>query len=118
VSSLSACAGEGLVAVTKKARGDLIYAALYDGYKTVIPDMVTTADEFEKLCVLQGAASSVKNTLGGEITAEGVIKAALSAPGLFDAAENTNAVYLEATKAEKDVESAGGLPSAPTIADS
>jgi tRNA threonylcarbamoyl adenosine modification protein YeaZ len=105
VSSLMGAAGEGLVAITKKARNDLIYAALYKDFTPVLPDCVTTAAEFEaavsKLC--ENGADEITSVDGNGITASGVIAAAVKNPSLFGDPENLNAVYLEPTKAEKDL---------------
>jgi tRNA threonylcarbamoyladenosine biosynthesis protein TsaB len=105
VSSLMGAAGEGTLAVTKKARGELIYAALYKDFTEVLPDSVTTAAEFEaavsKLC--EKCANDVLYVDGNKITASGVIAAAVKNPALFGDPEKLNAVYLEPTKAEKDL---------------
>jgi tRNA threonylcarbamoyladenosine biosynthesis protein TsaB len=102
ISSLLAAADEGISAVTKKARGDLIYAAVYDNYNAIIPDCVITAAEFEER---KRAAKSCDITEidGEKVSAAGVIKAAIKHPELFGGAELADAVYLELTKAEKDL---------------
>jgi tRNA threonylcarbamoyl adenosine modification protein YeaZ len=102
VSSLMGVANENLCAVTKKARGELIYAALYKDFNEVLPDCVTTAAEFET-ALNEAKAGEVTFIDGNEITAAGVVKAAMKHPELFGDPENTNAVYLEPTKAEKDL---------------
>jgi tRNA threonylcarbamoyladenosine biosynthesis protein TsaB len=102
VSSLLAAADEGLCAVTKKARGDLVYAALYENYNAIIPDCVTAVAAFEEL----KSAKNIRDVPlidGEKVTAAGVIKAAMKHPESFQGAENTDAVYLELTKAEKDL---------------
>jgi tRNA threonylcarbamoyl adenosine modification protein YeaZ len=102
ISSLMAAAGEGLCAVTKKARGELIYAALYDDFCTVLPDCVCTPTEFSEMKNVKSFGETA--IINGEtVSAEGVIKAALKHPELFGEAELVNAVYLEPTKAEKDL---------------
>jgi tRNA threonylcarbamoyladenosine biosynthesis protein TsaB len=102
ISSLAAAADEGICAVTKKARGDLIYAALYDNFKVIIPDLVCTEPEFEEL-LNSKETEYIKRIDGETVTAAGVIKAAIQNPELFSGAEFTDAVYLEPTKAEKDL---------------
>jgi tRNA threonylcarbamoyl adenosine modification protein YeaZ len=93
--------GGKFFAVTKKARGDFFYAAVYKNYKTIIPDMITNAEAFEKL---KAELPKMPITVdGGKITAAGVIRAAFANPELFGDPEKTNAVYLEPTKAEKDL---------------
>jgi tRNA threonylcarbamoyladenosine biosynthesis protein TsaB len=102
ISSLQAAADEGICAVTKKARGDLIYAALYDCFEAIIPDRVCTEEEFEALISAQ-KIEKITRINGETVTAAGVIKAAMKHPECFSKAELTDAVYLEPTKAEKDL---------------
>ncbi|MDR0992325.1 MAG: tRNA (adenosine(37)-N6)-threonylcarbamoyltransferase complex dimerization subunit type 1 TsaB [Ruminococcus sp.] len=102
VSSLLGAASEGLCAVTKKARNDLIYAALYQDFKPILSDFITTAYDFNTL-LSERNPEDITFIDGNKITAAGIIAAAVKNPELFGGAENVRAVYLEPTKAEKDL---------------
>jgi tRNA threonylcarbamoyladenosine biosynthesis protein TsaB len=102
VSSLLAAADRGVCAVVKKARGELVYAALYENFTAIIPDCVTTLAAFEEMKNAKNIGD-VPILDGEKANAAGVIKAAIMRPESFQSAEYTDAVYLEPTKAEKDL---------------
>jgi tRNA threonylcarbamoyl adenosine modification protein YeaZ len=100
VSSLEAAAvGTKNAIVIKKARGELVYAAIFSDGVRIMPDSIININDFRETIKKYPDFEIIENEID-----ESAVKICRAAIGKeFTTAENISAAYLEPTKAEKDL---------------
>jgi tRNA threonylcarbamoyladenosine biosynthesis protein TsaB len=100
VSSLEAAAvGVKNAIVIRKARGELVYAAIFSDGKRIMPDSIVNINDFGETIKKYPDFEIIDNEID-----ESAVKICLTALDKeFTDAENLKAAYLEPTKAEKDL---------------
>jgi tRNA threonylcarbamoyladenosine biosynthesis protein TsaB len=100
VSSLEAAAvGVKNAIVIKKARGELVYAAIFSDGERLLPDSIVNINDFRETIKKYPDFEIIEDEAN-----ESAVKICQAAIGKeFTTAENLSAAYLEPTKAEKDL---------------